>query len=663
MDKIKNLVEKISHYNNLYYNENISEISDAEYDKLIKELRTLDPTNEIFNYCGSANYGEKIKHSQICGSLKKIHNVEELPKEFNGSICITPKIDGCALCLFYEKGKLKLAITRGDGVTGENVTANAFYIDSIPKTIPIKCDLEIRGECIITKSNFEKIKHLGFSNCRNTASGSLKLKDPKLTKDRKLDFIAYDVVSTTYINDYSEILVFLKELGFLTPQYFKVEKLESEKIISILKEIKNTDYDFVIDGAVLKVDDIDYYKSLGYSNKNPRGAVAFKYYTEQQISTILAIEWNTTRTGRVVPVAIIEPTEISETIVERVTLNNYQWIIDRKITTGDTIKFEKANEIIPKYIETISHAKNTLEIPKTCNICNTELETSGVDLICPNDLCGAKTSKHIEYMLKILNCKGISAGIINRLLDHSIIKDVHDILNISQEELLFNGFKEKESSNIIKSISKLYQTPISKALLFACLGIKNWSTSTFEAIDIEELLKICFLAKSKEELNTLIDSLHLEQYDGISTLKINALKNELYNKRELLKKLNNYLNIEDSINKLQNDNKQAEFIEQTQFTNKTFCVTGSFNIPRNELASIIKEMGGIFKNSVTKNLDFLIVGEKPGSKKEKAIKNGCKIIEKEELNELLSGKLNQLEKINVSQKTMGSLVEEFLGEL
>lgn len=357
---IKTLETQIRKHNKLYYDQDSPEISDVEYDNLKDELRSLYPESSVLEEIGNLTYGQKEKHSSQMGSLTKCHTVNEVIEKFSGDLVVVmPKIDGCSMALRYKGGNLVMALTRGKGIEGEVVTPNASQISNLPKTIPFKGDIEIRGEVYIAKKDFYGImdqpgyagKPDGFANPRNAASGSLRQKDAKLSAERKLRFVSYKALPYPNMSQYG-VLQFLNEQGFEACPRHMLTLIgnPAEDLQTIIDQIKATDLPYDIDGAVIMISNLAKFDKLGWTGKCPNGALAYKYETVKATAVVEDIEWQPSRTGRATPVARLSPVKLAGTIVRNSTLHNYRNVINLGVEIGDTVLVEKGGEIIPQII-------------------------------------------------------------------------------------------------------------------------------------------------------------------------------------------------------------------------------------------------------------------------------------------------------------------------
>ena len=650
-----------------YYNYGISRISDYEYDRLLNELKRLeekypqyDDENSPTKKVGASlkeNKFKKVEHVHPMLSLANSYNAGEvlsfmrkiqkrIPKEQELKYCLEVKLDGLSISLTYRQGKLVRAVTRGDGFIGEDVTENILEIASIVKTLPQAINMEIRGEVVLPLASFEKLNNERlekgeelFANPRNAASGTLRQLDSKIVKERGLDAYFYFLVEADKLGlkSHSESIKFLESMGIKTTGIFELfetpKKIESiqERIDYWEKERENLPYE--TDGLVIKVDEINLWNEIGYTSKTPRWAIAYKF-PAHQVSTVLNdVTWQVGRTGKLTPVAELEEVELSGSKVKRASLHNISEIQRKDIRIGDRVFIEKAAEIIPQVVKAIKEERTgnekVIKEPTCCPICNHKLEREEglVDIKCVNEECPAKVQGEIEYFVSrdALNIMGLGSKIVEKFIDLGYIKTVVDIFDLkTHREALENIDKmgKRSIENLLNSIEEsknrdydkvIYSLGIpfigkvaSKILAKASKNIDKLMTMTFEELtSIEGIGEIAaneIIAFFSKEKNQKI----------IQGLKEKGLKFE----------------IKENETNVQNINPN--------FTGKNFLFTGTLkHFTREQIKEEIEKLGGKNLSSVSKNLDYLIVGEKAGSKLKKAQEiPTIKILTEEEFIEL-----------------------------
>ena len=659
--RISFLRKKLRQWEYEYYGLEKPTVSDTTYDLTLKELNSLEkafpefyskssPTNTV----GGAvdNKFKKVSHILPMLSLSNAFNFGEL-KHFDETIkkllhfdankdieyYVEPKLDGLSISLIYQKGKLIKGITRGDGKTGEDVTANIKMISSIPQTINNNFDrFEVRGEVFISHKQFEIInasipeEKNKFANPRNAASGTLRRLDPELVKQRNLQMIAYyipnfDDVKKLNITKQSQVIEQLKAYGFNTAkevgQYKNIE--EAYKKIQWLED-NQYKLDYPIDGAVLKENLIAYYDQLGSTSKFPHWAIAYKFIPQEVETQILSIQTNVGRTGKITYVANLKPVELSGSIVSAATLNNGEYILSKDIRVGDTVKIFKAAEIIPYVKEVVLDKRPANSKPfapaTVCPICKSKLEKieGEVDQYCVNTSCPARLIQSIIHFCSknAMNIEGLSEKTITKYFNLGYIKCIEDIYNLNNRRqeiittILNNKFKVFNKINESIQNSK---TNSLERLIFG-LGIRDVGliSATFLA---KHFKNIDALAKAtKEDLVALKD---------IGEVVSTSIYDWFHNEKNLtlvtnLKKLGintNYI----SKSNITDEARNSEYYQ------KSFCITGSFDIPRDKIRELlIQKYDANVTNSINKSTDYLIVGENGGSKLEKAEKLGIKLI-------------------------------------
>ena len=490
--QITSLQEEITIHNKNYYELDSPTIEDSEYDSLFRQLKELEskypqfaskssPTQKVG---GKINEKfEKHTHKYPLYSLDNSNNFEELEKWYERVKKVTNKpieldcelkIDGLAIALSYEKGKLKTAATRGDGTIGEDITENIKQVSGIPHFLKDPIDIEVRGEVYMPISSFNKLNKLNqekgekeFANPRNAAAGSLRQLNTEIVKSRDLHFFAYSgIIQDKNITTHSQILDNLKEQGFSTNKYKLAKDIEDVK--KIITEIEHTrsNLDFATDGVVIKINDISTQNELGFTSRAPKWATAFKFPPEEAWTKILDIELNVGRTGTVTPVAIMQPVSLGGSIVQRASLHNFDEIERMKINLGNDVKIKKAAEIIPKVIENASKSDKIYTAPTSCPSCHTKLikPDKEVNLYCPNHTnCPAQIQGRIEYFASKdgMDIDGLGKSIIEQLLSKNLIKDYADLYYLTKEDFItLDLIQEKSPQNLINAINNQKDQPL-----------------------------------------------------------------------------------------------------------------------------------------------------------------------------------------------------------
>ncbi len=650
-EELKNLIRK---YNEHYYEKNESLVTDYEYDMLLKEMESIEKdspelkdTVSVTEKVGGRASGKfsKVVHKVPMLSLSNTYNIGEI-EDFDKRIkkvigedqkieyVLELKLDGLSISIQYENGQLVRGITRGDGEIGEDVTENIMQIDSIPQTLKEPVTLEVRGEIVLPISNFNKVNKMReeagedvFANPRNAASGTIRQLESSIVKDRGLDCYLYFLVNAQNYNlqKHSDSIKYLEKLGFKTTKVFEIYKDFSllEKAIEKWHEEREK-LDFETDGLVIKLDEFAYYNSLGSTTKSPRWAIAYKFPAEKAKTKLLDITFQVGRTGVITPVAELEPVELSGSVVRRASLHNFDEIKRKDIKIGDFVYIEKAAEIIPQVIEPViserTGSEKEIEMPENCPSCGHKLVKieDQVAIKCVNPVCPEIIKRKIEYFVSrdAMNITGLGEKIIEKFIELGKIKDIVDIYNLHEyREELENLEKmgKKSVDNLLNSIEESKKREYSKVLY--SLGIPFVGKFTANLL-------------AKEFLN--IDN--LKSKDTEDLLEVKGIGDKV------AKSVNTFLNDENNwnlINKLKETGLEFEeeevFIEDNPIKGKTFLATGKLEkYTRDEIKDIIVAKGGKYLSGVSKNLNYLIAGEKSGSKLKKANDLGVIVLNEEQ---------------------------------
>ena len=620
---------------NLYYQKNISMMTDYEYDHLYDELVELEKeTHMILSNSPTINvepeissFLEQVEHPAPMLSLAKTKQVTELI-DFIGDKegLLSWKLDGLTIVLTYENGKLISGVTRGTGTIGEVVTENVKQFKNVPLTIPYLGRLVVRGEAIIKYSDFKKMNdELGdgssqYKNPRNLCSGSVRQLDSSITASRNVNCIIFALIESDeqISNLKSECFDWLKSLGFEVVEHFKVTKENMEEKVLEFKDRVKT-YDIPSDGLVLTYDDIEYGNSLGMTAKFPRHSIAFKWQDETAKTKLREVDWMVSRTGLINPVAVFDPVELEGTIVSRASLHNVSIQQGLKLGLGDTIEVYKANMIIPQVAENDTKSNN-LAIPNKCPVCGGEakiIENSDVKyLYCMNEFCVAKLIKRLSLFVSrnAMNIDGISDAILSKLIDEGIVKCYADLYHISDYKdkiISFDGFGEKSYNNLINSIEKSRNVKLANFIY--ALGIPDIGFSRAKLICNNfnnDFDKICHL--TLEELSAI---------DGVGEIIAQEWVDEFANSIFIdeLEKLKKEVVIAKSGN-----------INNGPLANLTFVITGSLNHfeNRDKMIEYIEQNGGKVVKAISNNVNYLINNDinSTSTKNQKAKELGVEII-------------------------------------
>ena len=654
-NRINELIELINKASYEYYVLDNPTITDQEYYDAYKELLRLEekypelkredsPTNRVGGEALSKF--EKVTHNTPMLSFDDIFNEEEIlafderiKKVIkNPTYTVEPKMDGLSGSLLYKNGVLVRAATRGDGVTGEDITLNVKTIKSVPLKLTKPIDIEVRGEIYMSKrafemANLEKRKNGEnlFANPRNAAAGSVRQLDSKITAKRNLDYMAYFIPNPSDygIKTQKESLDYLKELGFLTN--YKLNKLahsgeELIKCINEIGELRDT-LPYEIDGAVLKVNDLDDEETLGYTSRVPKWGIAYKFPAKEVLTTVKEIKFTVGRTGKITPNAIFDPVHVAGSLISKATLHNEDYCKEKDIRVGDVVSIRKAGDVIPEVVEVKLDRRRDDSMPfvmiTTCPICNTSLIKKDSHHFCPNTHCPARNIERLIYYASrdAMNIDGLGDEIIEDFYNMGYIKDISDFYELYKyhDELMeLEGFGEKSISNLVEGINNSKHNSLER--LLCALGIKNVGKRTAK-----------MLAKKYKTLDNLINASYEELVNIKDIGEIIAVSIRDY--------FDDPKNIE-VINKLKEHGLNMEYLgndsEKANFTDKTFVITGTLSMGRDEFRNKIESLGGKVSESVSKKTDYLVLGENPGSKYTKAQELGIKIINEEELNEMFN---------------------------
>jgi DNA ligase (NAD+) len=664
--KIEDLRKEIREHDYKYYVLAEPSVSDEYYDKLIKELEKLENENPrlITPDSPTQRVGKDltkefkpVNHKIPMLSLANTYDEQDvydfdrkvreaLPEKEKIEYVVEYKIDGASISLNYVDGLLKTAATRGDGTVGEEITNNVKTIRSVPlklnfpKNFKYKLnDFEVRGEIYIGIEDFEKINKERekngeklFANPRNSAAGTLKLQDPRIVAKRNLNIFLYSLISTEVEFDSQEDnLKLIKQLGFKVNPDFKVCKT-IEEVLQFCKKLEEKRYslDYEIDGAVIKVNSIRQQNILGSIAKSPRWAVAYKFKAKQAFTKLNGITWQVGRTGAITPVAELEPVKLAGSTISRATLHNFDEIVRKDIRVEDTVVLEKGGDVIPKIVSVVlgerrKNSKPTFP-PEVCPVCKSKIykPENEVAFYCENPECSAQIKGRIIHFASrgAMDIEGLGDALIDLFVEKGFIKHFSDIYHLKQkrEQLIqIERLGEKSIDNLLNAIEKSKAQPFSK-ILFA-LGIRYVGAGAAQKISnhfnsIDEIIKA-----SEEDISAIYEigpSISKSLVNFFSDKKNIRLIEELKKAGLIFK------------------SKKSE-IRQNDFTNKTFVLTGGLNsLTREEAEERIKILGGKATSSVSKNTDFVVAGEKAGSKLAKAESLGVKVINEDEFLKMLS---------------------------
>lgn len=658
------LRREIRHNEYLYYVLDAPEITDAEYDRMMVRLRELEarypdsipadsPTQRVGGRA-SSQFTE-VRHLEPLLSLGNVFSAEELrafdervrsglPAGSKVEYVMEPKIDGLACSLIYENGKLVRAATRGDGVVGENVTANVRTIRSIPLTLKVPEGeavpelLDVRGEVYMPRQAFMRLNEQRaergeseFANPRNAAAGSLRQLDPQVTASRSLSFFAYYLVGDGAQPKHSESLALLARYGFKVSENYKVvENIdEAIKYIGDFNELRQgLSYD--TDGAVIKVNDVYQQRILGATGKDPRWATAYKYPPEQAETTLEDIDWRVGRTGVLTPTAVLTPVKLSGSVISRATLHNEDFIRAKDIRIGDRVVINKAGEIIPEVLRVVAEKRTgdekEVEIPNVCPECGWRVERQGEEaaIRCTNPHCPALGREGLIHFVSrdAMNIDGCGPSVINALLDAGLVRDAADLYSLRKEDLLkLERMGEKSADNLLAALAESKKNELDK-LLFA-LGIRHVGAKVARILATEFGSMEKLQQAQPEELAQIRDIGDKIAESAVTWLNVPA-------------------NI-DLVERLAAAGLTMTFTppasqEDNPFFGKTLVFTGTMpTLGRAEAKTMAQDVGAKVSGSVSKKTDYVIAGAEAGSKLEKAQQLGVTVIDEAEFLRMLKG--------------------------
>lgn len=652
ISELEQLKKTIAYHSNLYYQENRTEISDYEYDMLVNRVKSIEnefpqlitadsPTQKVQGMASSSF--EKVVHTVKMESLLDAFSYEEL-RDFDRKVkdavgkaqyVVETKIDGLSMSLEYVNGVFTRGSTRGDGTVGEDVTQNLATIKSIPKKIEnAPRFLEVRGEVYMPRAVFLKLARQQedegkqpFKNPRNAASGSIRQKNSKITRERRLDIFIFNLQQASddfTVATHKESLDKLKDFGFnVCPRYILCDDIEEAiKQVEIIGNMRG-EFSFDIDGAVIKVNDLAQRTAMGSTNKYPRWAIAYKYPPEEKETVLKDIEISVGRTGVLTPTAVFDTVQLAGTSVQRAVLHNQDFIDEKQINIGDTIVVRKAGDIIPEVVRLAK--KNSLgsfQIPLICPSCGAPVvKTDESALRCNNPDCPEQLVRNLIHFASrdAMDIEGLGEAVIYQLADKKMIHDVADIYDLTVDDALkIDGFKEKSANNLINAIENSKSRNLDK-LVFA-LGIRN--------VGAKAATLLC------EEFNSIEGLINAQitdiiKIDGIGDIMAESVAE--YFKSESVRNI---------IRRLREKGVNMQYISSVEsdvLKGRTIVVTGTLpTLSRDEAEKLIRDNGGKASSSVSKKTSYVLAGEKAGSKLDKANSLGIPVITEEEFLKMIN---------------------------
>ena len=643
--EISKLRKEINYHSELYYNQDKPEISDYEFDMLMKRLKALEtkfpmlitkssPTQRVG---GTAKAGfSEAMHTVPMQSLNDVFSyaevedfVRKVTEEYgeNTEFVVETKIDGLSVSLEYVDGVLKKGSTRGNGLVGEEITENLLMLDEINEKLNTNDTIEVRGEVYLSRARFDELndelekagKPL-MANSRNAAAGTLRQLDSKVVKERGLSIFVFNIQkSEKKFETHSESIAYAKSIGITTIAYSKVA-VGIEQVLEYITEIGNLrdSLPYDIDGAVVKVNNLSLRETLGTTTKVPKWAVAYKYPPEEKETVIEEIKLQVGRTGQVTPLAIVTPVRVAGSTISKCTLHNFDYIKEKDIRVGDTVKIRKAGDVIPEIATVVMSKRDKQQeyiVPTVCPVCGEilEKEDGQVALRCTNSECGAQTYRAIEHFASrdAMDIDGLGEAIVEQLLDRGLVSDVADIYYLTYDQVKgLDKFKEKSSKNLIDAINESKKNSLDK-LIFG-LGIRHIGKKAAKVL--------------AEHVDTIYDFMHMTSED---LYKIDEVGEKMAD--SVVEFFSKTKTVE-IIDRLDKAGVNLKGIKEEKASNKlegmTIVVTGSFDeISRNDLSKLIEAHSGKVSGSVSRKTNLVIAGENAGSKLDKANELGVEVID------------------------------------
>ena len=664
--QIEELRQQINYHNYLYHTLDSPIISDYEFDQLMNKLKELEAVHpELITpdsptqRTGGAPLDKfrKVQHPVPVLSLANGFGRQDIldwyerilkidPAVANADYVLEPKLDGLTVVLHYENGLFVLGATRGDGFVGEDITENLKTVPSIPLRVPIRGDIKppeqlvVRGEAIIFKKDFERLNaelaqrgEKTYLNPRNTAAGSLRQLDPKITTQRPLKIYLYQILisSDTPPATQRETLEYLEALGFpVNPLRWYAKTIEEAINICEQQATARHNWPYDADGVVIKINDLALAQRLGYVGKDPRGAIAFKYPGTEVETTLLDIQVNVGRTGVLTPLAILKPVNIGGVIVKQATLHNFDFIREKDIRIGDQVLVKRAGEVIPYILGPLPEKRTgnekPFQMPTSCPSCGSKIqkEPGEVAYYCVNSSCPAQLARNIENFASrgAMDINGLGPQIIAQLIDAGLIHSAADLYTLKKEDLLkLEKFGEKKAENLLQAIQASKQQPLERLIIG--LGIHG--------VGEVAARKLASTFHSLDNLSQA-DVSQLEQLEGIGPNIAQSIVGwfQQPHNRELLEKLkqNGVWPVEA---------EESEHLKRKPLAGLTFVITGTLpTLTREEATRLIEENGGKVTDSVSRKTNYLVLGAEPGSKYIKAVELGVPILDENQLKELIN---------------------------
>ncbi len=602
---ITELESEIQRHNELYFKKANPEISDYDFDRMVERLKKLQPASKILTEIGSdlTPDTKKVEHSSPMLSLDKCYTIEELLKwseKFSGQISVSPKIDGLAIAIRYDQeGKLYLAETRGDGFKGDEITENVRQIQDIPKQVT-EPQIEVRGEVYMPLSIFAKFKDT-FANPRNLASGALKQKDPNKTAGYHLKFFAYDLMGLDLESEEKKYAL-LQKLGFQPAPSFFVQKdktILQKKYDTFLEQREQVDYE--TDGVVYRANQVDEQVRLGASAHHPRWAIAYKFQGESGVTFLRDVEWSVSRTGALTPIGLVDPVKLSGASIHRISLHNIGMLKKVGVTLGAKVAVMRRGGVIPHLESVLEKTNREILLPKTCPSCGFPAEIQDDFLFCTNPGGCRKTKLgELEHFLKVLEIDGFGPKLIEQLYDSDLVEELSDFFTLTLDDLIpLDRVGEKLAQKLLKNIESRKKIPL--ALFLQALGIPELAKHVSEILAKKyRSLENIFQVQKEElsEIHTIGDKIAEHVVAGLQT------------KRQLIDKLLQHIELQEKTP-----------VQSGKLSGKTFLFTGKMaSLKRHDAEKKVNEFGGEIADSVTRDLDYLVIGSEGYRNRQKSNK-------------------------------------------
>ncbi|MBT3182459.1 MAG: NAD-dependent DNA ligase LigA [Deltaproteobacteria bacterium] len=602
---IEELEAQVRQHNRLYFVENRPEISDYDFDRLVEELRERKPHSKVLSELTSdvPASAKKVNHDIPMLSLDKCYDekvLQDWAAKFEGDVVASPKIDGCAVSLRYDQnGDLFLAATRGDGAEGEEITANVSYVMSIPKKIK-KGGLEVRGEVYMPLSIFKSYKGK-FANPRNLTAGAIKLKDPKGTGDYRLSFFAYDLFGSTEATEVEKYKL-LKSLGFEVVKWRELKRNEMQDAFNDFLKMRD-DFDYELDGVVFRTNLLAEQDRLGSTAHHPRYAIAYKFQGDSGETILLDVEWSVSRTGAITPVAIVEPVELSGAIVRRASLHNVGIVKKLGLSKGAKVLMMRRGGVIPNLESVIEQGSEAIKIPKRCPSCDSDIRVEDDFLYCTNSKSCVKSKVgELAHFVKAVGIDGFGEKLLAKLYEEGLVTDLSELYDLTRDDLI--GLERMGDTLADKLLSNVDASKqVSLPTFLQSLGIRELGKHASKILSsFGSLTKVMSLSEDElSEINTIGPVIAREVVAGLK------------DKNSLIDKLLKHVAVVEERN----------VSTSWHYAGKSFLFTGKLlSMGRGDAQKSTESLGGTTAQSVTKGLDYLVVGDGggAGSKLEKVKK-------------------------------------------